>query len=59
MLIVGSPATVTARLAAHLRRVGAATLVAKQQFGLMPSRLILESMILFAQTVLPDLRRNC
>lgn len=59
MLIVGSPVTVTARLVTHLRRVGAAILVGKHQFGLMPSHLVLESMTLFAQTVLPKLRSSC
>lgn len=59
MLIVGSPATVKSRLAAHLDRVRAWILVVKHQFGLMPASLILESMTLFAQTVLSDLRRSC
>jgi alkanesulfonate monooxygenase SsuD/methylene tetrahydromethanopterin reductase-like flavin-dependent oxidoreductase (luciferase family) len=59
MLIVGSPTTVQERLSAHLRRLGAAILVTKHQFGLMSSPLVLESMTLFAQAVLPELRGSC
>jgi alkanesulfonate monooxygenase SsuD/methylene tetrahydromethanopterin reductase-like flavin-dependent oxidoreductase (luciferase family) len=59
LLIVGSPTTVQERLVAHLRRLGAAILVTKHQFGLMSSPLVLDSMTLFTQAVLPELQSNC
>jgi alkanesulfonate monooxygenase SsuD/methylene tetrahydromethanopterin reductase-like flavin-dependent oxidoreductase (luciferase family) len=59
LLIVGSPTTVQERLSAHLRRLGAAILVTKHQFGLMSLPLVLESMTLFAQAVLPELQSSC
>ncbi len=55
--IVGSPATVRDKLAAHIDELGVGNLLGLFQLGTLPAELTKKNMIMFAEEVLPGLRR--
>ncbi|MGH2728826.1 MAG: LLM class flavin-dependent oxidoreductase, partial [Actinomycetota bacterium] len=56
--IVGSPETVRDKLIDHLGKLGAGNLLGIFQLGSLPHELTTKSMTLFAEKVLPALRRH-
>jgi alkanesulfonate monooxygenase SsuD/methylene tetrahydromethanopterin reductase-like flavin-dependent oxidoreductase (luciferase family) len=56
--VVGSPATVRDRLREHIQRLGVGNLLGLFQLGTLPAELTRENMRLFAEEVMPHLRRE-
>ena len=56
--IVGSPETVRDRLKEHIKKLGVGNLLGLFQLGDLPADLTKKSMTMFAQEVLPALRRD-
>jgi alkanesulfonate monooxygenase SsuD/methylene tetrahydromethanopterin reductase-like flavin-dependent oxidoreductase (luciferase family) len=56
--VVGSPETVTEQLAGHIARLGAGYLMGLFQMGTLPHELTCKNLQLFAQSVMPALRRT-
>lgn len=56
--IVGSPETVADKLVTNLRRLGAGNLLGLFQLGTLPSHLTRKSLELFANEVMPKLRKE-
>ena len=57
-VIVGSPATVRDRLADYLKQLGVGNLLGLFQLGTLPTHLARKNMTLFAEQVMPALRRQ-
>ncbi len=56
--IVGSAATVRQRLAENIRRLGVGNLLGLFQLGTLPGELTRKNMRMFAEEVMPHLRRE-
>lgn len=56
--IVGSPATVTERLAHHIATLGAGQLLGLFQLGTLPHHLTVKNLEIFAEAVMPALRKE-
>jgi hypothetical protein len=56
--VVGSPATVRDRLVENIRRLGVGNLLGLFQLGTLPTELTRNNMRLFAEEVMPQLRRE-
>jgi alkanesulfonate monooxygenase SsuD/methylene tetrahydromethanopterin reductase-like flavin-dependent oxidoreductase (luciferase family) len=58
MTFVGDPDYVAGEIRAHMRELGAGVLMGLFQFGSMPHHLAQKNIRLFADTVLPALKRG-
>jgi alkanesulfonate monooxygenase SsuD/methylene tetrahydromethanopterin reductase-like flavin-dependent oxidoreductase (luciferase family) len=56
--IIGSPATVRERLAENIRNLGVGNLLGLFQLGTLPAELTRKNMRMFAEEVMPQLRRE-
>jgi hypothetical protein len=56
--VVGSPVTVRDRLKEHIQRLGVGNLLGLFQLGTLPAELTRKNMQLFAEQVMPQLRRE-
>jgi alkanesulfonate monooxygenase SsuD/methylene tetrahydromethanopterin reductase-like flavin-dependent oxidoreductase (luciferase family) len=57
-VVVGSPATVRDRLSSYIRELGVGNLLGLFQIGTLPTHLARKNMTIFAEQVLPALRKD-
>lgn len=57
MMTCGSPKTVAAKLIGYMEEIGFGNFLAMMQFGTLPANLTRRSMELFAESVMPELRK--